>query len=124
MDNNNNSTEMRLSGILSRLETVLETENARIGTDPTFDVKASNAQKSRCLYELNLLFRSVGEAKGPVHFQERLLGLRATLETNSVRVKAHLDAVKGVTDLINEAALAAEADGTYSVDQFRHSAAR
>lgn len=124
MDNNNNSTEMRLSGILTRLETVLETENARIGTDPAFDVKASNAQKSRCLYELNLLFRSVGEARVPPSFQDRLRSLRTTLQTNSTRVKAHLDAVKGVTDLINEAMQAAEADGTYSIDQFRHSAAR
>jgi hypothetical protein len=112
-------TELRISGVLGRLEHVLERENALIGTDSAFDISASNAQKSRCLYELNLLFRSVGQERIPAHFGDRLTALRKTLETNTIRVGAHLEAVRGVTDLINDAVQAAEADGTYSREQFR-----
>jgi hypothetical protein len=119
-----NGTELRMSGVLGRLEEVLERENALIGSDPTFDIKASNAKKSRCLYELNLLVRSLGTNNVPKEYHRRIRDLRKTLEANSIRIKAHLDAVRGVTDLINEAVQASEADGTYSLEQFRAGAAQ
>lgn len=115
-----NGTELRISGVLGRLEDVLEAENARIGADAAFDIKASNAQKSRCLYELNQLLRSLERGEMPESFRPRLDQLQATLDKNNARVKAHLDAVRGVTDLINDAVQAAEADGTYSMEQFRY----
>ena len=114
-----NGTELRMSGVLGRLEEVLERENALIGSDPAFDIKASNARKSRCLYELNLLVRSLGKSNVPDEYHQRLHDLRRTLEANSIRIKAHLDAVRGVTELINDAVQASEADGTYSLEQFR-----
>lgn len=116
-------TDMVMSGVLGRLEEVLERENSLIGTDSGFDISASNAQKSRCLYELNLLFQSQGGAPSSQEIRARLSRLRETLEVNTRRVKAHLDAVRGVTDLINDAMQAAEADGTYSAEQFRTGAA-
>lgn len=115
----NNSTDLRMSGVLGRLETILERENRLIGSDPSFDIKTSNAQKSRCLYELNLLIRSMGSSGVPMHFKERLDHIRKLTETNSIRVQAHLEAVRGVTDLLNDAIQASEADGTYSLEQFR-----
>ena len=117
-----NGTELRISGVLGRLEAVLERENALIGTDPRFDIKASNAQKSRCLYELNLLIKSLDSTPMPAGAGERLRRLRRVLDTNAIRVKAHMEAVRGVTDLINEAVQAAEADGTYSMELFRPAA--
>ena len=44
--------------------------------------------------------------------------LHGKLERNSIRVKAHLEAVREVTDLLREAAVEAEADGTYTAEQF------
>ncbi len=111
--------EMRINGVLGRLEEIIEKENQSIGSDAAFDIKASSAQKSRCLYELNLLSRTLQQADVTPMFARRLGELRKSLETNSIRVKAHLEAVRGVTDLINETARAAEADGTYSAEQFR-----
>ena len=115
-----NGTELRISGVLGRLEQVLENENAAIGTDASFDIKASNARKSRCLYELNLLVRSLGAESIHEEHQQRLIDLRRKLEFNSIRVKAHLEAVRDVTEMINDAVRANEADGTYSLEQFRH----
>ncbi|WP_099864007.1 hypothetical protein [Pararhizobium haloflavum] len=117
-----NGTELRISGVLGRLENVLANENALIGADVNFDIKASNARKSRCLYELNLLFKSTRPDEFPPAFRSRLEALRAMLDVNAVRVRAHLEAVRGVTDLLNDAVQAAEADGTYSMEQFRYGA--
>lgn len=119
-----NGTELRISGVLGRLEQVLETENAAIGSDASFDIRASNVRKSRCLYELNLLVRALGEENIHEEYHQRLTALRRMLETNSIRVKAHLDAVRGVTEMINDAVRANEADGTYSLEQFRHGQAQ
>ena len=117
-----NGTELRISGVLGRLEAVLERENSLIGTDARFDITASNAQKSRCLYELNLLMKSMEPSDLPRAAGDRLIRLRSVVETNATRVKAHMEAVREVTDLINEAVQAAEADGTYSMDTFRPAA--
>jgi len=117
-----NGTELRISGVLGRLEAVLERENSLIGTDARFDITASNAQKSRCLYELNLLMKSMEPSDLPRAAGDRLIRLRSVVETNATRVKAHMEAVRDVTDLINEAVQAAEADGTYSMDTFRPAA--
>lgn len=119
-----NGAEMRLGGVLGRLEEVLERENAAIGTDAGFDIKSSNDRKSRCLYELNMVVHSLGGQGLSDAYSERLQRVRGLLETNSVRVKAHLEAVRGVTDLINDAVRASEADGTYSLEQFGAYAAR
>ena len=42
-----------LAAIIGRIEEAVETETEAIRTDPAFDIKASNARKSRYLYELN-----------------------------------------------------------------------
>jgi hypothetical protein len=121
-DMETNGTELRISGVLGRLEAVLERENSLIGTDARFDITASNAQKSRCLYELNLLMKSMEPSDLPRAAGDRLIRLRSVVETNATRVKAHMEAVRDVTDLINEAVQAAEADGTYSMETFRPAA--
>lgn len=51
------STDYRIKTVLSRLEMIIDNENDRIGRDSGFDLKVSNAHKSRCLYELTTLFR-------------------------------------------------------------------
>jgi hypothetical protein len=113
-----NGIELRINGVLGRLETILAKENDGIGTDVNFDIKASNTQKSRCLYELNLLFRDMDIKSVPDAFAARLQGIRKMLDINAIRVRAHLDAVRSVTDLLNDAVRASEADGTYSAEQF------
>lgn len=113
------SSDLRLNGVLDRLERVLANENRGIGADPHFDVRASNVQKSRCLYELTQLSRSVGRGDLTERSARRLDGIRTMLAANEKKLRAHVEAVRSVAGLIKEAMQAAEADGTYTADQFR-----
>lgn len=113
------SIDLRINGVLGRLETVLDQENERIGIDPQFNYQQTNDLKSRCLYEMTMLLRdNAGDAAG-APFADRLAMVRQKLEANSIKLKAHMEAVRNVADLLKEAASAAEDDGTYSADQFR-----
>lgn len=113
------STDMRVQGILGRLDEILETENERIGKDDTFDMRASNTRKSRCLYELTLVMRRLQPSELSEATAAILKNVREKLSLNHVRVGAHLEAVRAVTVILKDAIAAAEADGTYSAEQFQ-----
>jgi hypothetical protein len=111
--------DQRIHGVLSRLEAVIEAENEALGTDPDYDLRRSNAVKSRCLYDMTMLFKHIGPGQlGPMH-KRRLDSVRLKLDINHLKVKAHMEAVREVTDMIKETVAESEADGTYSMDQFR-----
>ncbi|WP_419909703.1 hypothetical protein [Hoeflea sp.] len=116
MDSHN--TDDRVTKILGRLDAILERENNALGTDPDFDVNASNAHKSRCLYELSLLTRAVPPQHMSRSHGEMLRAIHEKLERNTAKIKAHLEAVRRVTDLLRDAAKEADADGTYTAEQF------
>lgn len=59
------SNDHRIKSVLGRLEMIIDNENDNIGKDPQFDFKVSNAHKSRCLYELTMLFRDTPMRKSP-----------------------------------------------------------
>ena len=113
------SQDYRIKSVLGRLEMIIDNENNRIGTDPEFDLKVSNAHKSRCLYELSMLFRDTDPAELAVAHIEQLHGLKKKLVVNARRVEAHLEAVRAVADILRNAVQNADADGTYSQEQFR-----
>jgi len=113
------STELRLHGVLDRLEGVLTDENRKLGTDPEFDVRTSNVQKSRCLYELTLLSRTLRPGDLSTPAARRMSDVRSLLVANETKLSAHVEAVRSVTVLIKETMQATEADGTYTQDQFR-----
>ena len=114
------SNEYRIKSVLGRLELIVDNENERIGRDPDFDLKVSNAHKSRCLYELTMLFRDTQPYElAQVHI-DQLHGLKKKLAVNARRVEAHLEAVRAVADLLKSAVQDADADGTYSQEQFRY----
>jgi len=113
------SQDLRINGVLSRLEAIIDAENAAIGSDPRFDLKQSNALKSRCLYDMTVLFRTINPADLDEQ-QKNLLGtVKTKLDLNHLKVRAHMEAVRGIADMIKETVTASEADGTYSADQFR-----
>ncbi|HET7411055.1 MAG TPA: hypothetical protein VFJ18_00220 [Pararhizobium sp.] len=116
------SGDLRICGVLDRLERVLTAENEGIDSDPAFDVRASNAQKSRCLYELTQLQRTLSSDEVSPAAARRLAEIRPLLAANEVKLKAHVEAVRAVAELLKEAIATAEADGTYSAEQFRHRA--
>ncbi|MDI6838963.1 hypothetical protein [Ciceribacter thiooxidans] len=115
------SSDYRIKTVLGRLEMIIDNENQRIGKDPEFDLKVSNAHKSRCLYELTMLCRDSDPRDLAAGYIEQMHSLKKKLELNAQRVEAHLHAVRAVADLLKGAVRDADADGTYSQEQFRYS---
>lgn len=114
---------VNLNALLARIEEAIDEETASIRIDVDFDIKASNARKSRHLYDLTRAIR--GYAGGvPAHFEEPLVRLRAKLARNEAAIRAHMDAVGEVAGLISEAIRRSEADGTYSSAEFGGSSLR
>ncbi len=112
------SIDYRIKTVLGRLEMIIDNENSRIGRDRDFDLKVSNAHKSRCLYELSMLFRDTDPAELATAHIEQLHSLKKKLVLNARRVEAHLEAVRSVTEILKNAMQDADADGTYSQEQF------
>lgn len=116
-----NTQDHRIVGVLSRLEAVIDAENAAIGQDPDFDVSRSNSIKSRCLYEMTMLFNGIRPDDIEPEHRQHLETVREKLKINNIKVKAHMEAVRDIAEMIKETVAAWEADGTYSEDQFRAS---
>ena len=100
-----------LLAIIGRIEEAIDLETRSIRTDVNFDLKASNARKSRHLYELNRAIKGI-------------IRLRGKLATNEAAIRAHLDAVGEIAALVRDAIEHHEADGTYSSAEFGRTAAR
>jgi hypothetical protein len=115
------SNDYRIKTVLGRLEMIVDNENERIGKDPQFDLNVSNAHKSRCLYELTMLFRSTSPQELAVNHIEQMHALKVKLALNARRVEAHLNAVRTVADLLKNAVRDADGDGTYTQEQFYYS---
>jgi len=107
-----------LSAIIGRIEEAIEQETAAIRSDPDFDVKASNARKSRHLYELNRAIKGLPQAEVLSEHREALTRLRGKLSENEKALRAHLSAVAEVAALIRDAIQRADTDGTYSAHEF------
>jgi hypothetical protein len=115
------SNDYRIKSVLGRLEMIIDNENQRIGNDPQFDLKVSNAHKSRCLYELTMLFRNTDPKEFAIAHIDQMHHLKSKLALNARRVEAHLHAVRSVADLLKNAAREADGDGTYTQEQFLYS---
>lgn len=115
---NNRKALMNLSAIINRIEETVEAETASIRTDIRFDIKASNVRKSRYLYELNKAVAGLGGAQLNGAHRDDIVRLRDKLSANEAAILAHLTAVSEVADLMQDAIQLAEADGTYSANEF------
>jgi hypothetical protein len=107
-----------LAAIISRIEQTVDEETASIRTDMNFDLKTSNARKSRYLYELNKAMKGAGSGQLVAEQREAILRLREKLAKNQAAILAHLNAVTEVAQLIQSAIQRHEADGTYSAGEF------
>ena len=108
--------------IIGRIEEAVEEETVGIRTDIRFDIKASNARKSRYLYELTRAMKGVGETEFLAEHRDGLKRLREKLARNEAAIRAHLNAVNEVATLMQNAIQHAEADGTYSAGEFGYGA--
>lgn len=107
-----------LAVIIGRIEEVVDEETAAIRTDVGFDLKASNARKTRYLYELSRAMKGLTEADIKAHYATGIRRLRDKLARNEAALLAHLSAVGEVAALLQNAIRHSEADGTYSEGEF------
>ena len=107
-----------LAAIIGRIEEAVDEETAGIRSGTGYDLKASNARKSRYLYELNRALKGANEIEFLQQHREGLLRLRQKLAKNEAAILAHLNAVNEVATLLKNAIQRAEADGTYSATEF------
>jgi hypothetical protein len=107
-----------LSTIIARIEQAVDEETASIRTDMNYDLKASNARKSRYLYELSRAMKGVGAAQLIAEQRDAVVRLRDKLAKNESAIRAHLSAVNEVATLIQSAIQRSETDGTYSAGEF------
>lgn len=112
------SAPASLAAIIKRVEVTVETETAAIRSVPRFDLKASNARKSRHLYDLTKAIKNVGETAALAEHRESLLRLREKLVANEAAINAHLNAVGEIAGLLRDAIQHAETDGTYTAGAF------
>jgi hypothetical protein len=102
-----------LTKILDVLLACLREETEAIGRSLAFDLKSSNAMKSRLLYELSRACRGTYTGSLQTGSTQKLLLLKAELSRNAQIVGAHLSAVREIAGLMIDAARREEADGTY-----------
>src|SRR5690606_31656940 len=108
----NGKALMNLTAIIGRIEEAVEAETVSIRTDVRFDIKGSNARKSRYLYELNRAISAVGNVVLAEEHRSCIMRLREKLAANEAAILAHLNAVTEVAALMQDAIQRAEADGT------------
>ncbi|PWK71672.1 hypothetical protein [Aminobacter sp. AP02] len=107
-----------VAAIISRIEDAVEEETSAIRTDIHFDIKASNARKSRYLYELTRATKGLVEGEFPSELKVGVERLRDKLVANERAILAHLSAVSEVASLLRDAIQRSETDGTYSANEF------
>jgi hypothetical protein len=109
---------MNLTSIIGRIEETVDAETSAIRTDASFDIKTSNARKSRQLYELNRAISNLDGDDLPGEQRDLILRLREKLAANEAAILAHLNAVNEVASIIQDTVQRAEADGTYTASEF------
>src|SRR5690606_29263460 len=112
------SALMTLTATIARIDETIDTETRSIRTDVRFDIKASNARKSRYLYELSRAIAGLGGNVLQDEQKSAIIRLREKLAANETAILAHLNAVGEVATLMQDAIQRAEADGTYSASEF------
>lgn len=109
---------VNIGALLGRIEEAITEETTAIRTDIHFDIKASNARKSRYLYELTRALKGAREGNVPPEHRDGLIRLRDKLADNEAAIRAHLSAVNEVATLMQNVIQHAENDGTYSAGEF------
>jgi hypothetical protein len=107
-----------LSALIGRIDEAVERETHGLKTDRNFDIADSNMRKSRFLYELNRAVKVLAPSDLTAEHREALIKLRATLARNEATIRAHMEAVGEVANLVRDALRNAETDGTYSSGGF------
>jgi hypothetical protein len=107
-----------LPGIIERISQTVDEETAAIRAGGDFDLKTSNARKSRYLYELTRATRGIEDAELLSEHRAGIERLREKLASNEAAIRAHMSAVGEIAALMQDVIQRAETDGTYTAGEF------
>ena len=107
------SQQASLKAVITRLGAFVENETAEIRSNRQFDFQASSEKKSRLLFELNKASRGCDFSTLDRSVIDQLAHLKKALASNEAQIKAHLSAIREVSDLMVDILKNEEANGTY-----------
>lgn len=96
-----------------RIGDIVARETACLKASLTPDLTAFNDEKARALLHFDRTLRRVEPAEARAQLSGELGKLRQRLEENRRLLEIHADAARRVTDIVMEAMIASESDGTY-----------
>ena len=97
-----------------RIEELVAGETACLKRSLAPDLAAFNDKKARMLLQFDRTLRMVDPAEARAHLSAELGMLRERLEDNRKLLAIHAEAARRVTELVAEAMIAGESDGTYA----------
>ena len=98
---------------IARIEEVVAQETDCLKRSLSSDLAAFNEQKARALLQFDRTLRSVDPAEAREHLSAELAHLRKRLDDNRRLLAVHAEAARRVTEIVAEAMIAGESDGTY-----------
>jgi uncharacterized protein YjcR len=103
-----------LSGVIQRLEEIVEQETAALQARKVIDLKDFNDRKNQALLELSRAIRQLNGGADNQALLAQLGGLRSKLDKNRAVLKMHLEAVREISTTLSDVIRSADSDGTYS----------
>lgn len=99
---------------LGKLELVLREENSALESHQAADYSPFTAKKNHILRELMVLQKADHTGSVVAAMSDRLRAVRQLVDHNHRLLRAQIDAMSEVTNLLTRAAIAEGEDGTYS----------
>lgn len=109
----NTLNKRQLKALFTRVGATIEAETKALRKNPAAGLSGSNARKNRCLYELNLVSREMSPNDMDDELRAELRALRGKVAENSAVLRACMTATQDVINILGDAIVRAESDGTY-----------
>lgn len=109
----NTLNKRQLKALFARVGATIEAETVSLRKNPAAGLSGSNARKNRCLYELNLVSRELSPDDMDDEIRTELRALRKKVAENSAVLRACMTATQDVINILGDAIVRAESDGTY-----------
>jgi hypothetical protein len=109
----NTLNKKQLKALFARVGATIDAETKMLRKNPAAGLSGSNTRKNRCLYELNLVSRELSPADMDDEIRAELGALRKKVAENSAVLRACMAATQDVINILGDAIVRAESDGTY-----------
>lgn len=108
------SCMQRIESSINRAIGVLDEETAALRAGGAIDMVEFSRRKGQCLVELSRLMGHSSELQQNIKFAAPLEELRRKSNENALLLKAHMQAIEEVVQIVHGAIESEASDGTYS----------